>query len=230
MNLNKSIASKALILSSLALLPGCMKQIQVSSNTFADKTIIPCGFAAGQSFSVSSLNGSPQLFEKEVSQKIAHALEEMEYEIELTSPADFDLYYAYERTSRKELINTPKYIPGTEQRTYGSGNAYGNGHSPFGCYHNSGSVQYQETTTTSGSIVYVPETITIFTHKISIDVYRINPFLRNEKKQLVWQGSAICCDSSGDRRYIIDYLLKSIFKHFGKDTKKNVHKGYTDWF
>jgi len=230
MNLNKSIASKALILSSLALLPGCMKQIQVSSNTFADRTIIPCGFSAGQSFSITSVNSSHQLFEKEISQKIAYILEERGYEIELALPSDFDLYYQYERTSSKELINTAKYIPGTEQTTYGTGNAHGNACTPFGCYHNSGSVHYQETTTTSGSIVYVPETVTLFTHKISIDVYRINPFLCNKKKELVWQGSAICCDRSGDRRYIVDYLLKSIFKHFGKDTRKNVYKEYTDWF
>jgi hypothetical protein len=228
MNLNKSITIKTMILSSLVLLPGCMKQIQVSSNTFADKTLIPCGFAEGQTFSISSVNSSHQLFEKETSQKIASMLEEMGYEIELASPADFDLYYRYETTSSREVINTPKYIPGTEQRTCGTGNAYGNGYTPFGCYHNSESVHYKETTTTSGSIIYVPETVTIFTHKISIDVYRVNPFLCNKKKELVWQGSAICCDRSGDCRYIIDYLLKSIFKHFGKDTKKNVHKEYID--
>jgi hypothetical protein len=226
MNLHKSIA----LLSFLVVLPGCMKQIHVASNTFADRTIIPCGFSAGQSFSIASTNNSQNLFEKEVSQKIAYTLEEMGYEIAVTKPADFELQYRYERTSSKELINTPKYVPGTEQTTYGTGNAHGNACTPFGCYHNSGSVHYQETTTTSGSIVYVPETVTLFTHKISIDVYRINPFLRDKKKELVWQGSAVCCDRSPDRRYIMDYLLQSVFKHFGKDTKKNVHKEYIDWF
>jgi hypothetical protein len=207
-----------------------MKQIHVASNTLADRTIIPCGFSARQSFSIASTNNSQNLFEKEVSQKIAYTLEDMGYEVELTSPAEFELYYRYERTSSKELINTPKYIPGTEQTTYGTGNAHGNACTPFGCYHNSGSVHYQETTTTSGSVVYVPETVTLFTHKISIDVYRINPFLRDKKKELVWQGSAVCCDRSADRRYIMDYLLQSLFKHFGKDTKKNIHKEYIDWF
>jgi hypothetical protein len=256
MNLHKSIA----LLSFLIVLPGCMKQIHVASNTFADRTIIPCGFFAGQSFSITATNNSQNLFEKEVSQKIAYTLEEIGYEIAITEPssyakasdsakatsdkpadpatlklrragrADFELYYRYERTSSKELINTPKYIPGTEQTTYGTGNAHGNACTPFGCYHNSGSVHYQETTITPGSVVYVPETVTLFTHKISIDVYRINPFLRNKKKELVWQGSAVCCDKSADRRYIMDYLLQSVFKHFGKDTKKNVHKEYIDWF
>src|SRR6185503_14521562 len=115
-------------------------------------------------------------------------------------------YYRYEKTSDKELINTPKYVPGTEQTTYGTSSAYGNGCTPFGCYHNAGSVHYTETTTTPASIVYVPEMVTLFTHKISIDVYRINPFLRDKKKELVWQGSAVCRDRSADRRYIMDYL------------------------
>ncbi len=213
----------------LLIFSGCMKQIHVVSNTVVNKKAISSGFAIEDSFSITPRDMEDNLFTTEITEKIEASLNSFGYTVNQSTP-DYFIYFKHEVESSQELVNTPKRIPGEIKSTQGYGHAHGNGYTPFGPHHASECIHYQEITTTSDSIVYVPEMVTVFTHTITLEVYQTNQFLLDKKQKCVWEGSATCCDNCGDQRYIIDYLLKSLFKYFGKSTKKNIHKQYTNWF
>ena len=225
------------ILSILFLLfsiSGCMKQINVTSNTFANHKMIPCGFSVGSSFYISSkVDDSNSLFLQEIEEKISQRLHSNGYVTTDAESAEYHLVYSCGVIASRENVNVPHFIPGSQQVKEGAGHSRASG-SVYSGYDtarlsSSGSTHYHETTTNSGSIVYLPETITIFTHKIDIEVYRIKSFVVGRENELVWQGTAVSCESTGDQRDILDYLLDSIFKHFGTSTAKHAQASYTQW-
>jgi hypothetical protein len=44
----------------------------------------------------------------------------------------------------------------------------------------------------------------------------------SDKIKPVWVGDAVSAGISSDLRAVMDYLIRGLFKHFGKDTGKQV--------
>lgn len=207
------------------VLTSCVRQIGVTSSTFADPISIPTGFPRGSSFCIVQKQKDNLLFSKEVSRKIAIMLQDRGYSVvDCVEDADYCLHYDFGITSSTSTISVPKYIPGQTQITQGSTHTYGRS--------SGGYTAYQEETQLSGTTVYVPEEYTFFTREMIIKVYDIHSgiFKKNKRQDQVWQGSAMSCGESSDQREIIDYLLTSVFKHFGKNTKKDIYEKHTEWF
>lgn len=206
----------------VALMPGCMHRVYVSSNTYADREELPHGFPLGSTFTIKA-KASPshnEMLSKEIKHKISNTLQELEYTVIKEGTPDYYLSFSYDMTAKTELVQVPVYVPGPSQTTLGTVHTH-NGYQ-------GGAVQYQETTQTSGTWTYVDEERTTFTRSLSMQVNTKNPFTQAKESNQVWQGSAVSCGDTGDLREIVDYLMKSIFKNFGLNTNRVVedsHKG-----
>lgn len=189
----------------LMLLTGCGRNLHITHNTFADTQNIPRGFPLNSSFYVSSSTEDKKLLTKEIVQKITWILEDKGYTVTDKETADYHLTFDTKMTQETGTRSVLTYIPGDVQTT-------------TGCVLGQGAVTYQEQTETPGKFVYVPEKYTYFSRKLSIHVYDLG-----QENEEVWQGSAFSDGESGDLRDIIDYLLVSSFKYFGKNTQKKIH-------
>lgn len=188
----------------------CARDSHLTTSTFVDTKTLPQGFAQGSSFALLPMQKDNQLFSKEVSQKIEKILEGKGYTVKNPDKADYYLLFNFGMTSSTGTINVPRYIPGGTEKKEGS--IYGVG----------GSVQYQEQTQKAGSTVYVPQTYTFYTRGLLVAVYDAKIYRKTKKEEQVWQGFSVSSGESDDLRQIIDYLLVSVFKYFGKNTYKNI--------
>jgi hypothetical protein len=240
----KKLALVTLSTLSLLVLSGCVRQIKVTKNTIADKRAIPNGFIKGCSFSVTSLNQDNLLLSKEIGEKIATSLENQEYTIQSIENSDYYLFFNYGITSSKSIINTPIYTPGKTYTTHVPGQTYTTHGNAYGyCYNQqTHSTGYSQQTQSSGTITYIPQEYTVFTRNLNVNVYDAKEYRKTKKtldtpedlqcfsKMQVWEGLAVSCGYNGDLRYIMDYLVHSLFKHFGKDTTHNLNETYGEWF
>jgi len=202
-----------LLLIIVLALPSCMKRVSISTNTFLNSRSIPDGFSPKSSFSIAPLKQSNnQLFETEIENKIIKILQNKGYVVTDPDHADYYLIFDFGMTSSKQVVNVPKYVPGQSQTR--SGNVY-NGWK---------AANYNETSTSSGSIVYVPEEQTLFTRSLHLTVYDASLYKQKNQEEQVWQGSAASTGEDADLRDILDYLLVSVFKNFGKDSKKMINE------
>ena len=185
-----------LLTMSIILLGSCAKDsgMRITTNTFANKEIIPKGFQKNDSFSITTKQKGDELFAKEVSQKIATVLEDRGFVVKTDGDADFNLNFSFGMEKSTHTRDVPVYIP-----DYG-----------YWCYHHC--CRYG----CGYTIAYVPEEYTIFNKILLVEVYK------NGKKIPVWQGTARSYEEHSDLRDSIDYLLITVFKNFGKNTQKYI--------
>ncbi len=209
--LNKIFSNQLHWLFILLLIPGCAKQIQVYSTAFADKKKIPNGFASDKSFFVFMPDDKNELFAKEVKDKIENLLIEGGYLLADLEQADYYLFFNFGLDSSNRIVSVPYYIPGETKTT--SGSAY----SSYGNY-----TSYQGQSTSSGTCAYTPIEVTIYNRNITVQVYDASVYRNSKKAEQLWHMVASSSGESSDLRLIIDYLLKTIRKNFGKDTKQTI--------
>ncbi|MEX0940233.1 MAG: hypothetical protein WDZ41_02645 [Candidatus Babeliales bacterium] len=195
----------------ILLLSGCRRKVYVTSNTFADVKTIPKGFSIDSSFYITSLNQINKLLSNEISQKISVILTDKGYVIRDAKDADFLLVFNFAIEESKQIINIPQYIPGQTSTTTGTVR------NPYGFT----AAQYQQQTTSSGNIIYIPVERMFYSKGIVIYVYDANEYRKTKKEELIWQGSAVTCDESNDLREAIDYLLVAASQDFGRSTGRN---------
>lgn len=237
----------ALLVLVLSILPGCMKHVRVAHNTFSAPQHIPEGFRQGSSFCLISLRNN-DLFSQEVSYKIAKSLRERGYSISDAAQADYCLFFDFDISSSINVVHEQVYIPGQKQVKKGQVKSYGT--------HTDG-VEYEETTQGPATVVIVPKEYCTYKRSMTLDVYDARLYKANLKpssdvvEQLrswlsresekdfnnlmhakVWQGSAVSCGHNGDLREIIDHLLESSFKYFGRSTNKTINETHSEfsWF
>lgn len=198
------------LISCCLLLSSCGRRMSITNNTFADRQAIPAGFERGSSFFIEPLEHKNKLFAKEIHHKIATLLNEQGFVVMSADRADYQVSCTMDMITSTITVQVPHYIPGEKIIVQG-------------CKHKGdGDDQtYTETKETVGTVIYAPEERTIFKHKLQMSVYQI-AHDSSENKEPVWQATAHTSGDDNDQRDIIDYLLVSVFKYFGKNTKKSV--------
>jgi len=136
------------------------------------------------------------LFSQEVSQKIATVIKSKGFAVKSASDADYHLTFSFGMSKSTHVRDVPVFIP------------------DYGCWH----YRYYHYPYRYGyTITYVPEEYTLF-HKILL--IEVN---KNGTATIpVWQGTANCYEEDSDLRDAIDYLLITVFKHFGKNTRRYI--------
>ena len=199
------ICKLILLAVSILFLGSCGKDtgMRITTNTFANKEIIPDGFKKNASFSVSAKQKGNELFSKEVSQKIATILKDKGFTVKANGNADYTVNFSFGMEKSTHTRDVPVYIP-----DYG----------PWYYYDYCPRYRYRY------RITYVPEEYTLFNKILLVEVSK-NGFL---KKKAVWQGTAHSYEEDSDLRDAIDYLLVTVFKHFGQNTQKNITSNIED--
>lgn len=180
---------------SILLFSSCGKDtgMRITTNTFANKKLIPKGFKQGDSFSISAKQKGNELFSDEVSKKIATLLQDKGFKVTNSILSDYDIKFSFGMEKSTHTRDVPVYIP-----DYG----------PW--YYNNYYHRYRY----NYRVTYVSETYTLFNKILLLEVYKNgNP---------IWQGTAQSYEEDSDLRDAIDYLLVTVFKHFGKNTQKNI--------
>lgn len=216
---NKPLKSSALMLviGMLMFLPGCFKKkIKVLSTGYADTSVIPNGFRYNKSFAVApcDTDGTQknELQTKEVEKKVCVALEDQGYTISPLDTADYCLLFNYGCESDTQTQQVLKYIPGTTYTTSGNVNT------TYGYWGG-----YNETTTSSGSYAFVPETYTFYTKSLSFFVYDAKQCLKiktNKMPPQIWNGSAWNVDQNPNLRTCLDFLIIRLTDLLGQNTLK----------
>lgn len=189
---------------SIFLIGSCAKEssMRITTNTFANKEVIPHGFKKHNSFSISTKQKGDSLFAQEVSQKIATILKNKGFTVKTTTDVDYNLNFSFGMKQSTHTRDVPVYIP-----DYGCW-YYHHYHYPYGYGYG-----YR--------IAYIPEEYTLFNKILLIEVYK-NSNNKTEKIAPVWQGTAHSYEEDSDLRDAIDYLLVTIFNHFGQNTQKYI--------
>lgn len=211
----------------LLSLSGC---VHVTSTTFANKRKIQYGFPVGSSFCIVPAQNANKLFVKEVEDKITGMLEQRNYFLTDAESADYYLTFDFGMDQSTRMVSSPRYVSGQTKTTHGdsyySGSIRSNGYQPVNSTYN-GCGNHQKQSKTSGTVVYVPEEVTTFSRNLTMTVYDAKRYRSSKTEEQLWRATANSFGRTGDLRLIIDYLLKSVFKNFGKDTEKNV---YDTWW
>ena len=209
--MKRSFLILLLILTISALLTSCASRYYVSTNAFVDSKVIPKGFSKGSSFAILAPKKDNALFSKEVTLKIESLLKERGYTVANQSHAKYLLSFDFSISSSTETVTVPLFIPGQTHSTQGS--VYGS----YGNFAN-----FNQTTQSSGTTIFVPKTYVIFTRKLGITVYENKLLKWGKTDEPIWAGNSISSGQNGDLREVMNYLLVSAFKHFGVSTGKYV--------
>ena len=208
---------KLILLGTILIFLGACKTIKIVNNSFANKQSIPQGFIPGSSFCIKfTYTDNPlipkniaEMIASEAAEKIAKILQTNGYVIRNSKTADYNLVFSFGMTKSINIVNVPVYMPGQTQIKNGN------------ILDNSGeAVQYQEETQTSGKVVYVPQECTVYNKNLVAQIYDARLQREANKEKQVWLGSADSSNESSDIRDIMDYLLVSTFKYFGKNTQR----------
>lgn len=185
---------------SILLFSSCGKDtgMRITTNTFANKEVIPNGFKENASFSIEAKQKNDQLFTQEVSQKIATILKDKGFTVKTTDNVNYNLVFSFGMEKSTHTRDVPVYIP-----DYGPW-YYNNYYGPY-------RYNYR--------VAYVPEEYTLFNKILLIEVYKN----KSKKTEPIWQGTTHSYEEDSDLRDAIDYLLVTIFKHFGKNTQKYIN-------
>lgn len=197
------------------LMPGCVRRIQVHTNTYLDSKVISNGFVKNKTFAVfgdSFVDGVRQndvLATKELVGKIKVMLEASGFEVTENSMADYFLLFNYGCQSHTYTYNALRYIPG---QTYTSNATFINQYGYYG--------QCNKTTTGSGSYTYVPEQRIVYYKFLSFYIYDgagWEKVIQDQKvsSSHVWFGTASGIDEYADLRSFLDFLLVAMFRVFG---------------
>jgi hypothetical protein len=188
-----------LLIASILLFSSCGKDtgMRITTNTFANKEIIPDGFEKGTSFNIVTKQKGNELFTQEVVKKIATILNEKGFKIK-TLGADYKLNFSFAMEKSTHTRDVPVYIP-----NYGPWYYYD--YYPYYRY--------------GYNVAYVPEQYNLYNKILLVEVYE-KGLLKNKP---VWQGTAHSYEEDSDLRDAIDYLLVTVFKYFGQNTPKNIN-------
>jgi len=193
-----------LILLSLSVLlfGSCAKDssVYITTNTFANKEVIPEGFKADDSFSIATKQKGNALFTQEVSQKIATILTNRGFSVKKTSDVDYTLNFSFGMSKSTHTRDVAVFIP-----DYGHW-YYHDYHYPYGYGYR---------------IAYIPEEYTLFNKILLVEVYK------NGSKKVgamvpIWQGTAHTYEEDSNLRDAIDYLLVTVFQYFGRNTQRYI--------
>lgn len=175
---------------------------RISTDTFADSSAIPFGFSRESSFEILPMPHENPLFSKEVAQKVARILERRGYRIAKPGEADYVLRFSFGMNRRVVTEQVAKSIPGKVESK-----------KKF-VKDDDGSVNFVEKFEASEKTIYVPEERTYYEKELIVNV-------SNQSGQ-VWNGSSRNNNMDDDLRETIDYLLASVFGHFGSNTRRTV--------
>jgi hypothetical protein len=191
-----------LLILSIGLLGSCAKEsgMRIQTNTFANKEEIPKGFEKKDSFSIAAKQKGDSLFTQEVSQKIAAVLKDKGFRIEEAGDADYSLNFSFGMKRSTHTREVPVYIPDYGRWSY------------YSYYHRYGGYR----------VTYVPKIYTLFNKILLLEVYKKN------SEVPVWQGTAHSYEEDSNLRDAIDYLLVTVFKYFGKNTRRYVKSKMED--
>jgi hypothetical protein len=200
---------KLLVLLLCLILCGCAS-IGLRTNGYLDVTKGAFSLSKGNSFFVvPNSNSQNTLFDKEIKAKIEKLLITNGYIIKSDNEAQYFLTYNYSIDNGKTVTGVaPVYNPG--QTVYTQGTVSGAG----------GFATYSGTSQSSGYTSYVPFDLELFTRSLQVKVTESDSYKKNEDKEPVWIGDTVSSGSTSDLRAVIDYLLVTNFKYFGKNTGK----------
>ncbi|MCX5922088.1 MAG: DUF4136 domain-containing protein [Candidatus Dependentiae bacterium] len=202
----------SLLVSLIILLPGCAKNIRMSTTAYADKQAIPSGFARNKSFSVEGslrVNDSKrenELQTKEVAQKLSIALQDKGYSIEQPENADYNIVFNYGYDKETVTNNVLTYIPQESSKTFEYTQE---------C---DGDAQYNEKTHSSGIWAHVPVESTYYRKFLNLYVHEARPNRKN-KQPKVWECKIRNCDEDFDIRSYTDFFIVESMKWFGSNTQ-----------
>jgi hypothetical protein len=196
----------------ILFLCSCGRQTYLTSAAYVDAKKLPSGFSAGSSFAVVSMRQDMQLLAKEINEKIEKILSAKGYLITDVDKSDYFLVFNFGVTSSTHTANDLHYVPG--EGTTKQGTVYGSRGFAVG--------SYEETSRSSGYYTYIPREYTLYTKELSIWVYDAKLYRTSKQEDQLWQGSAVTSDECGDLRQVLDYLLITALKHFGRSTGQNI--------
>ena len=101
------------------LISSCAKvrKEQVANNAFADMLIIPDGFVAGSSFSVTAETTDNPMLAKEVARKIEKLMQDKGYVVTSRQNAEYHLTFNFAMTPLKTTVQSPKIVTGFTQKS-----------------------------------------------------------------------------------------------------------------
>ena len=146
-----------------------MHKVHVTSNTYANVKSIPNGFNLGNRFAILSAKNTNSLFNQDLALKITRMLEGEGYLVSDINNADYFLIFNLNIESSQATELVARYVPGQSQTTYGN------------VYDEYNTVEYNETTQSSGTITYVPSQYTLFTRTLHITVCDAKLYRENRK-------------------------------------------------
>lgn len=193
----------SILLGLVLFLPACFHKIQITTNTLANRSFIPQGFAKGASFFIKPLNTENKMLAQETSEKLEFVLKHKGYTItQDLETADYYLIFSLSMSNSKSTIHVPKYVPGTIITDL---------------FRSSSKITSFDTYT------YVPEEHTFYTKIMVIQVYDAKAYRETKKEEQVWEGTATTTSEVDDLRDATDYLLFTSFRYFGKNTQKQIN-------
>jgi hypothetical protein len=192
---------KALILLTALFLVACGASYQVTTETFADYSIIPDGFPAGTSFAIVPTNENNPLIAKQMSYKIEQLLVNQGYVVN-NEDADYQLMFSHKITEKNITVNKTEHSPQKTENKKGFSR------------NDKGQVTYTESSKMSLEWNSVPEQKIRYIRELSIHVF--------DGKEEVWSGSAKNTGDKAGIRETADYLLFSLLNRFGYNTQKSV--------
>jgi len=208
--------NKLFFLLALSLLTGCARKINIKTTAYTDPRRLSHGFEKKKSFCLAGVScadgisqNNDELQTKELEKKISIMLEDKGYLIDQNKLADYFLVFNYGCDAETIRYNSLKYLPGPVYKTDATlVDTFG--------YHG----HYNQTTTSSGTYVYVPEQSIYYTKRLSILIYDkagAEKCAKNPQAPSphVWSGSSRGVDEYDDLRTYLDYLLVSMFNLFG---------------
>jgi len=199
-------------------LSACMKRkIYIKTSAYACSESIPNGFLQNKSFTLvgdSYVCGVKQsdceLQTRELKKKMSLVLKSKGHSVIEDSGSDYFLVFNYGSRGETEVRNSLKYIPGETINTTGSLTGI------YGYYG-----QYNQTTHSSGTYIFVPEKFNIYLKFLRLYVYDAKQYSKlshtNTMPPQVWSGLAIGKDGYADLRTYLDFLLIHLFDLFGKN-------------
>ncbi|MBS0623567.1 MAG: hypothetical protein JSS62_02995 [Verrucomicrobia bacterium] len=203
-------------------LVSCVPRVNVLTDTYSDKKVIPQGFQPCATFAViepSSLRPSVDqnvLLDREVRYKIEKILVSQGYRTSCPECADYLVHFFYGMNSDTKMVLSPFYLPGTTKCTQGKSVGYRDGEFQRR--------DYFQTTTTSGTVDWLPVEVPFNTRWLVIKVFDKARMAQTESA-LLWNGSSISIGASHDLRDILNYLLVANLQFFGQATSKQICGG-----
>lgn len=202
---------KPYLLAALAFLSaGCAARYAITTNGFLDASLAG-GLPAGSSFAVvGNADAANPIFDREVGAKIERMLELRGYRLAPLAEAAYALRYGYDVSGRIDTVTRPEFVHGPPviQNVYVSGQRY-------------------TAVSSFDYVTHVRESEAVYTARLFLRVLDAGPFRAAKEEKPVWIGDTIGESDNRDLRETVDYLLAATFRHFGRNTGRNLREKVT---